>query len=80
MSPSDASPSDARVGNRYFVGKASRDSTRPYDGPSLVAAGLTSRWYATREEAESDAVKLAAVNRVGWVVRRWNATNEPAVE
>ena len=55
----------------YFIRKRSRDSDRPYQGPSCELAGIPAgKWYETEAEALADAAKLDAVNCVGWVVAK----------
>lgn len=52
----------------FFIRKSSRDAKSPYEGPSLERAGIESRWYLSREEAQRDADRLSEVNPVGFVV------------
>jgi hypothetical protein len=54
----------------YYIRKASRGTaTQPYTGPTCNSAGIEpGLWYATREEAEADAAKLAEHNAVGFKV------------
>jgi hypothetical protein len=54
----------------YFIRKASRGTaTHPYTGITCEQAGIEpGKWYATREEAEADAAKLAEHNAVGFKV------------
>lgn len=58
----------------WIIVKASRIPRRPttshaYSGPTARIAGVESgKVYDTREEAQRDAVRLAAWNRCGFVV------------
>jgi len=53
----------------WFIVKNTRYTTHPYMGPTCEAAGVEpGKIYASREEAERDAVKLSEANPVGFYV------------